>query len=101
MPEIKATWRNGQIHLAEPVDWPEGIELRVAPANDMVDGEPDEPPANDPEALAAWIAEVRAIPPFEWAQGEEEAFERYRAEVRRLNIEAVRRRMAAVPGAVT
>jgi hypothetical protein len=33
MKTIKATWTNGQIVPAEPVDWPEGAQLRVEPAD--------------------------------------------------------------------
>jgi len=31
MNPIKATWINGRIMPAEPVDWPEGSELIVVP----------------------------------------------------------------------
>jgi hypothetical protein len=31
MQSVAATFRNGRIELAEPVDWPEGIQVRVTP----------------------------------------------------------------------
>ncbi len=31
MNAIRATWTNGQIVPAEPVDWPEGAQLLVEP----------------------------------------------------------------------
>jgi hypothetical protein len=73
---IRATWTNGQIVPAEPVDWPEGSELRVeAVAPDgaktgITEGEW----GDDPESVAAWIAAVEKIEPMIWAEGEREEY---------------------------
>jgi hypothetical protein len=97
---IKATWTNGQIVPAEPVDWPEGSQLVVAP---LTPGGPgvgtaEEGWRDDPESVAAWVAAVEEIQPFAWAEGEREEYERYRAEHRQFNIEAVRRQMQETRG---
>lgn len=94
MHAIKATWTNGQIVPAEPVDWPEGSELRVEPvaAGDKI-GMTEDEWRDDPESIAEWIAWVDAIEPMVWAEGEREEYERYREEHRRFNIKAVRKQM--------
>ena len=67
MGAIKATWKNGQVVLETPADWPEGRRLVVAeePAPD------DDNQADDPESIARWIAAVDAIPPLEMTAEEE------------------------------
>ena len=43
MHAIKATFRNGQLELSEPVDWPDGMQVRVVPLTngaDDIDGSP-------------------------------------------------------------
>src|SRR4051812_597567 len=94
MNAIKATWTNGQIVPTEPVDWPEGIELLVepVPVAEKI-GLTEEEWGDDPESIRAWIAAVEKIEPMIWAPGEEAEYERYRAEHRRFNIEAVRKQM--------
>jgi hypothetical protein len=98
MKTIKATWTNGQIVPAEPVDWPEGAQLRVepVPAGEticMAEEEADD----DPESPAAWIAAVNQIEPLIWAEGERETYERYCVECRQFNMAAVRKQMDAMP----
>jgi hypothetical protein len=34
---IKATWTNGQVVPAEPVDWPEGSQLLAEPLQQLLD----------------------------------------------------------------
>lgn len=94
MNAIKATWTNGQIVPAEPVDWPEGSELLVEPvsAGEKV-GMDESDWKDDPQSIADWIAWVDTIEPMAWGVGEREEYERYRAEHRRFNIEAVRQQM--------
>jgi hypothetical protein len=92
---IKATWTNGQIVPAEPVDWPEGSQLVVAPVapSGARIGMSEDQWRDDPEAVAAWVAAVEQIEPLLWKEGEREEYERCRAEHRRYNVEAVRRQM--------
>lgn len=95
MNAIMATWKNGQIMPSEPVDWPEGSRLLVEPLE--VRGEKiglDELEWEDtPEVLADWEAWIKTIEPMVWAEGEREEYERHREEVRKFNIEAVRKQM--------
>ena len=95
MQAINATWINGQIVPAKPVDWPEGLQLIVEPVPNS--GEPmgasEDQWRDDPESIAQWIDWVNSIQPMIWEPGEREAYERYCEEHRRFNIEAVRRQM--------
>jgi hypothetical protein len=50
---------------------------------------------DDPESIAAWIAGVRSIERPEYSAEERAEMDRYRAEYRRYNLEAVRRQMEA------
>jgi hypothetical protein len=96
---IKATWTNGRIVLAEPVDWPEGSELLVEPiASDEEEiGRKEDDWKDDPESVAAWIAAVERIEPPVWGAGERDEYERYRSQRRQANIDAVRKQMEAMP----
>ena len=98
MNAIKATWTNGRIVPAEPVDWPEGIQLLVEPvsASERI-GMDESEWRDDPESVAAWIEAVDKIHPMIWADGEREDFERYRKQSREFNLEAVRKQMEAMP----
>jgi len=98
MNAIKATWTNGQIVPAEPVDWPEGSELLVEPVakSDKL-GLDESEWRDDPESIAAWIVAVEKMESLIWAEGEREEYERYREECRQFNIEAVRKQMEAMP----
>jgi hypothetical protein len=50
-----------------------------------------------PEAIADWFAAVERIEPTIGAEGQEEAYERFRNDHREFNIEAVRMQMAEIP----
>lgn len=97
MDTIKAVWTNGQIKPLEPVDWPEGKKLLVeadfSDNDELVPG--DNVWGDDAESFGAWAAAVDKIEPMVWAEGEREAFEAYREQVRQYTLEAVRKQMAA------
>ncbi len=72
MNAIKATYRNGQFVPDEPVNWPEGKRVLIAPE----DQSPISPVAeddqdDDPESIARWLAEFDAIPPLPMTPQEE------------------------------
>jgi hypothetical protein len=91
---IKATWINGQILPAEPVDWPEGSELLVEPVAALEKIGLDEAEwLDDAQSIADWVAWVDTIEPLLLSDEERAEMERYRAEQRRFNIEAVRQQM--------
>jgi hypothetical protein len=94
MNAIKATWTNGQIVPSEAVDWPEGSELLVEPVAPTEKIGLDESEwRDDAESIANWVAWVDTIEPLVLTDAERAEMERYRAEHRRFNIEAVRRQM--------
>jgi hypothetical protein len=99
MNAIRATWTNGQIVPAEPVDWPEGVQLLVepVPAGEKI-GLTEKEWRDDPAAIADWEAWINTIEPMIWAEGEREEYERYREEVRQFSIQAVRRQMEQMTG---
>lgn len=99
MHTIKAVWTKGQIVPAEPVDWPEGSELRVEVIGQKNGiGLTEELWRDDPDSIATWVAAVEAIDPPTWAEGEREEYERWRIANRRFNVEAVQRQMEEMPG---
>ena len=95
MNPIKATWINGRIMPAQPVDWPEGSELIVEPvATPGKIGLDESEWRDDAEALAAWDAWLPTVEPLVLSDEERAAFECYREEFRKYNLEAVRQQMA-------
>jgi len=65
MNAIKGRYRNGQIILTQPADWPEDTEVLVEPVS-TDDHEENWP--TDPESIARWLAEFDAIPPLEMTE---------------------------------
>jgi hypothetical protein len=94
MNAIRATWTNGRIVPAEPVDWPEGSELLVEPVppSEKIGLEESEW-RDDAKSIADWIAWVDTIEPPILTDEERTEIDRYRQEHRRFNIEAVRKQM--------
>ncbi len=99
MDAIKATWKNHQIVLHEPVNWPEGCDLVVVPLPTEADriGLDESELRDDPASLADWEAWIKTIEPLEFTAEEEASFARFNEETRRFNVEAVRRQMAEGP----
>ena len=63
MNAIKATWTDGRIVPAEPVDWPEGSELLVEPlAPSEKIGLDESEWKDDPRSVADWIAWTGVMP---------------------------------------
>jgi len=75
MQAIKGVVQNGQVVLAEPLNWPDGMEVIIEPAmeHDWT-GMTEEGQGDDPESIARWIAEFDAIPPLQMTQEEEAAW---------------------------
>jgi hypothetical protein len=99
MNAIKATWQDGKIVPREPVNWPEGCDLVVEPmlAVSTKIGIDESEWRDDPASLADWDAWLPTIEPLELTAEEEVSFQRFNAEMRRYNIEAVRRQMEQEP----
>ena len=99
MNAVRAIWTNGRILPSEPVDWPEGSQLRVEPLARPCEKTrlSEEEWRDDPDSIAAWIEAVEKIEPLVWAEGEEGELERWREKCRQCNIEAVRRQRNVKP----
>ncbi|MFI5454957.1 MAG: hypothetical protein ACHRXM_05850 [Isosphaerales bacterium] len=69
---LSGTWKNGQVILDVPADWPEGCRVVVIRecVPDFV-GTTGDDQADDPESIARWIAAFDAIPPLEMTPEEE------------------------------
>jgi hypothetical protein len=65
MNAIKATWRDGRIIPRDPVDWPEGTELRVEPApTAQLVAIRDEDWPTTPEAIEQWLRWYDSLEPL-------------------------------------
>jgi hypothetical protein len=97
---LTGVWKNGQVVLDGPADWPEGCRVVVIPQSPPeVLGTTGDEQADDPESIARWIAAFDAIPPVEMTPEEEaewraareaqKAYEIARFEERARRIEAL------------
>ena len=84
---LTGTWKNGQILLDEPADWPEGCRVVVAPAGPSeVHGMAEVEQSDDPGAIARWLAEFDAIPPWQMSVEEEAEWQAARQAVKDYTI---------------
>lgn len=95
MMSIKATWKGGRIVPNEPADWPEGCELVVEPlaAAESRIGLDESEWRDDPASRDDWDAWIQTIEPLEFSPEEEARFADFDAQMRRYNVESVRRQM--------
>lgn len=91
MSAMTARWVNGQVVLDGRADWPEGRRLvvREEPA-DLVFMTEDEQ-GDDPESIRQWIEDLESIPPVPTTPAEDAARQAWAEQVKRYNVEAVRR----------
>jgi hypothetical protein len=100
MKTLKGTVKQGRIALSEPMDWPEGTEVRVSPVPESANGS-DEPDASldeqndDPESVAKWIAEFNSIPPLQMSPQEEADWQAARAAQRAYEMTLIDRDLGA------
>src|SRR5947209_5354038 len=99
MNAIRGTVKHGRVSLDVPHDWPEGcaviIEPLPTPAERIGLDEPDW--RDDAAGLAEWEAWIKTVEPLEFTADEEAAFARFQEQMRRYNIEAVRKQMEEGP----
>jgi hypothetical protein len=64
---IKATWKDGQIVLDGPVNWPEGLRLLVEPERARTEpaGKGDDDGPMSPEEIAQTLAAMDRVEPFD------------------------------------
>jgi hypothetical protein len=70
MNPINGTFRNGQVVLEGPVDWPEGCPLCIAP---KPTGASDSDAPETPEQIEEWLRWYHALEPLEFTPEEEAA----------------------------
>jgi hypothetical protein len=92
---FEATVQQGRIQLNVPGEFPEGARVRVnveliAPEKLGID---ESEWRDDPAALADWEAWIQTIEPLDLTPDEQAALVRFQEEMRRFNIEAVRKQM--------
>jgi hypothetical protein len=95
MPVITGTIHGGQIVPDAPLDLPEGTRVEITPRQ-LSGGKIGLDPLewrDDAEALADWGTWIKTFEPLEFTPDEEAELSRFREEMRRFNIEAVRRQM--------
>ena len=96
MATLKATVRNGRLETDQPIDLPDGTELRIPIPDSTGD---DDGWDNTPEAIAAWLTWYDSLQPLIFTEEERAAldadrrarkdwekahFEEYAEELRRL-----------------
>ena len=83
MISAQGTFQNGGVVLDEPANFPEGAHVRVTLADEPVDVCCDGRPwPTTPEGIAAFVAEMDAIPPMDMTDAEIERWEAIRKEDR-------------------
>ncbi len=72
MNAIKGTWKNGQIVLGEPVNWPDGCEVLVELVREEESlGIREEDWRDTPEAIAEWLRWYDSLEPLAMTAEEE------------------------------
>src|SRR5436190_918689 len=95
MDVIKATVRQGRLDLEAPADWPDGTEVLIEPTTAPSEkiGIDESEWRDDPASLADWDAWIPTIEPLEFTPEEAEKMAEFDHQMRRYNLEAVRRQM--------
>lgn len=94
MNKIAARWQNGQIVMSEPVPWPDGSDVEVRLCSDAeLNSQSDDEPAETPEEILRWIAEVNAIPFPEMSDEEWASWQRRQAEDKERELSAIHTRV--------
>lgn len=94
MSAIKATWKNGQVLLDIPADWPDGRRLVVTedrPAD--IEFLTEDEQSDDPEAIERWIEELHTLPALTMTPDQEAEMIVWRKKAKEFNLQAMRRQM--------
>lgn len=91
MSALKATWKDGQVVLDGQAEWPEGRRLVVQEdVLSEIEFMKEDEQGDDPEAIRAWIEDLRSIPPVPTVPVREAEWAAWQEKMRLFNIEAVR-----------
>ena len=83
MNAINGTYRNGQVELDGPADWPEGCRVRIAPeTTDATDSDAPE----TSEQIEDWLRWYHALEPLEFTPDEEAALAEWRRRTKEYGI---------------
>ena len=82
MDAARAVWKDGQVVLDGPVDWPDGSKLLIEPAAGPGEaiGVCDDDWSNAPEAVARWLRWYESLEPLIFTPEEEAGFAAWRQE---------------------
>lgn len=96
---IKATVKDRRLDVEVPADLPDGTEVLVEPLNKKLPtiGINESEWRDDAASLADWDAWIKRIEPPEFTPEEEAQFSHFDEEMRRFNLQAVRRQMETGP----
>jgi hypothetical protein len=94
MDAIQGTVKNGQIIPDHPLQWPDGFRVRIEPEEEIANGDDDYLDSDDPAAIARWIAEFDAIPPWEMTPAEEAEWQAARQAMKEYTIRKMEQRFA-------
>lgn len=99
MATIYGTVANGKIEVAAPAEWPEGLSVRINPADDCEVGMREEDWPTTPEAIEAWCAMIENLEPVILTPDDKARIRAAREEQLRIDWAAADAIEAAVRGA--
>jgi hypothetical protein len=85
---LTGTWKNGQVVLDAPANWPEGCKLQVVPIRQPTGlaGIPDDQWPRDPQGIAELLKRMDQTEPFEMTPEEEADWQAARQAVKDRSI---------------
>ena len=91
---LAGTWKNGQVILDSPADWPEGCRVIVEPIPDPVEtlGITEAEWPKTPGAIAEWLEWFDSIEPIEITPREEAEWHEWRQKVKEYTIANMNKR---------
>jgi hypothetical protein len=92
---MRSIVKGGRVEVLAPPDWPEGTEVLIEPTTSAPEriGIDESQWRDDPASLADWEAWIRSIEPLEYTPEEAARMAEFDEQMRRYNVEAVRRQM--------
>lgn len=92
MKTIDGVYRNGHVIPSVPVNWPEGMRVRIQPSNEesIPDGLSEDQWPKTAEQKAAWAAAIDALEPMELTPEEEAEWTKARQDVKEYTLAKMR-----------
>jgi hypothetical protein len=96
---IRAIVKDGRLELPAQLDWPDGTEVLIEPAEIPAEkiGLDESQWRDDPASLADWEAWIQTIEPLEFTPEEAARIAEFNERMRQYNVDAVRRQMQKGP----